>query len=116
MTLQEENILVQLLSDRDHTCRDVTTALKISQGTFKRIIDSLIIDGLVDSRTVVSNKILAYFLTNDGMVAANQVTRNRAKQGEIVPPRKVEIPKGIYEPTQCYQRNNGLKHIQSRGF
>jgi DNA-binding MarR family transcriptional regulator len=116
MTTYEQDILVYLFNERESPYLPIIEKLQIAPGVFRRAIQELITDGLVESKAVPNKNYLCYYLLVDGTALAGRIIRYRSLVGEIVKPQQINKMIGHYTPTTTYQRNNGNKHIQSRGL
>jgi hypothetical protein len=115
MTPQEQNIIVFLVGqEAPALSAEIKIGADISMNAFAKASRELLTDGYIETVREDGVNLLKYTLTPDGLSVGKQIIRHRAFQGEIVPPRKPTF-KPWEDFGSCYQRNQGLKHIQSVG-
>lgn len=116
MTPVQQNILLCLLIRTQATGAEIRSDVKTSEATFKRALPDLYEDGLIEKSDQRQGQSNIYVLTEDGGVVARRLRNQRGDERQVAQPRTIDKFAGRYTPSQCYQRNFGNKHIQSRGY
>jgi predicted transcriptional regulator len=88
-------------------------ALDTSPSAASKMLNILASQFLVES--YVANKLTRFKITNKGLVALRRVEETQSGIN-LVPPRTFTYNGELYVPPKVMQRNDGNKHIKSRGF
>jgi DNA-binding MarR family transcriptional regulator len=116
MTPTQQRIMIFLASVVDARSREITAALQIDPSTLTRVLPELYEQDFVRKTKIGSMHVVRYSLTEDGLSVANRLIRYQATDGQIVQPARINKMEGEYKPKPSYQRNQGHKELESRGY
>lgn len=90
------------------TIENIAHETKLSCEQVRVVLNRLLEEGLMEEMDTGY-----YQATSEGRI---EVRLHKESKQRLVPAPKIDKFNGVYIPAVSYQRNQGNKHIQSRGF
>lgn len=98
------------------TTAEILEGMAIGNTTLKNYTPDLCTEGLITKSKIGSRHTVRYTITDAGIAIAEKIIDGRVFVPQKATPPQINKMIGKYVPTMGYQRNNGNRHVQSRGY